>query len=62
MPCCKLNVGRIVTQTPEHFGREKRHKIIEEGVLKWPENALRIKMMNTRVTSTFENSVGQLKG
>lgn len=62
MTCCKLNVvGRIVTQASEHFGREKRQKTIEEGVAKRQENALRIKIMNSRVSSTSENSKDELK-
>lgn len=40
---------------------EKKHKIIEEGVAKWHENAQRIKAMNSRAISSSNKSVGHSK-
>lgn len=36
----------------------KRDMKIEEGVDKWYENVLRIKMMSSRMISIFKNCVG----
>lgn len=49
---------------PRHLSilsREERHEIIEEIVAEWHEIALRMKIINSQVTNTSKNSVGQLR-
>lgn len=60
---CPVSNWMLKVLLPSHLSilsREKRHESVEKIVAEWHEIALRMKIMNSQVTNTSKNSVGQL--